>query len=152
MTTMLLALALAAAPPGPAAAIAPDTQFVAAHDLARGVALAAGDIDTVVTAGATTVGRAAGSVHGRRPSPGWITHRLVRAGEPLRAPAVTPPPMMERGARVTVVWETRGLRVTRDGIAIGAADSGEVVMVRVDATRRFTGLATAPGVVTIRTP
>jgi flagella basal body P-ring formation protein FlgA len=150
MTTLLLALALAAPAPGAdRAAVAPDTQYVAAHDLPRGVALAAGDIDTVVTAGSSIARR---STPDARPSPGWITHRVIRAGEPLRAPAVAPPPLLARGARVTVVWETGALRVTRDGVALGAADSGEVVQVRVDAARRVTGRATAPGVVTVRTP
>ncbi|HEU4629161.1 MAG TPA: flagellar basal body P-ring formation chaperone FlgA [Gemmatimonadaceae bacterium] len=154
MTTLLLALALAAPPARgttvpDTAAVVPDTQLVAAHDLPRGVALAAGDIDTVVTLGPQALDARRSSLDAR---PGWITHRVVRAGEPLRPPTVTPPPLLTRGARVTVVWETDGLRVTREGVALGAADSGEVVTVRVDATRRVTGRATAPGVVTVGTP
>jgi hypothetical protein len=45
-----------------------------------------------------------------------------------------------------------GLRLTREGTALGAAHEGDRVTVRVDATRRFTGVATAPGVVTVATP
>lgn len=135
----MLALAL-----GVALAAAGDTVLVARHDLARGVALTAADIDTVV------------AVHAPRPASdtlvpieGWLTRRVIRAGEPLRAPAVEPPPLIARGARVTVVWETAGLRVTRDGTAVGAAHRGERVVVRVDGARRLTGVATDAGIVTV---
>jgi flagella basal body P-ring formation protein FlgA len=142
-----LAIALAApmqAPPAPA-----ETLLVARHDLARGVALTAADIDTVVTDE-----RRASGVERRAewPAPGWITRRVMRAGEPLRAPAVAPPPLVAGGARVTLVWEVDGLRLTREGTALGAARRGERVLVRVDATRRFAGIATAPGVVTVADP
>jgi flagella basal body P-ring formation protein FlgA len=118
-----------------------DTVLVARHDLARGVALTAADVDTVVTADAP------------HPTPhaldGWLTRRVIRAGEPLRAPAVEPPPLIARGARVTVVWETAGLRVTREGTAVGAAHRGERVVVRVDGLRRLAGIATDAGTVTV---
>jgi flagella basal body P-ring formation protein FlgA len=140
LPAVLLAVLLGAAP----APVAAETLLVARHDLARGVALAAADIDTVVT-GAPARADAAGA----RAAAGWITRRIVRAGEPLRAPAVVPPPLIATGARVTLVWETGGLRLTRDGTALGAARRGERVTVRVDATRRFTGVATSPGVVTV---
>ena len=120
-----------------------DTVLVARHDLARGHALTAADVDTVVVdapaARATTA----------RAEPGWITRRVVRAGEPLRAPALEPPPLVSSGAAVTLVWETNGLRLTRQGTALGDARRGDRVAVRVDATRRFTGVVTAKGVVSV---
>ena len=121
----------------------PDTVLVARHDLARGHALTAADVDTVVVETRLAPGDAA------RAEPGWITRRVVRAGEPLRAPALEPPPLVLSGAAVTLVWETNGLRVTRQGTALGDARRGDRVAVRVDARRRFTGVVTARGVVTV---
>ena len=123
----------------------PDTILVARRDLARGVALTAADIDTVIEP--RTARRP--TPDARCPTIGWLTRRVIRAGEPLRAPAVEPPPLIARGARVTVVWETAGLRVTRDGTAVGAAHRGERVVVRVDGARRLTGVATDAGTVTV---
>lgn len=144
---LALSLALAggeAAAGGRPSGAAVDTVLVARHELARGVALTAADIDTVVTA--RPPHRAPGALV---PLDGWLTRRVIRAGEPLRAPAVEPPPLIARGARVTVVWETAGLRVTREGTAVGAAHRGERVVVRVDGARRLTGVATDPGTVTV---
>lgn len=123
-----------------------DTVLVARRDLARGVAITAADVDTLVTA---TRDRAHGARVERVAIDGWLTRRVIRAGEPLRAPAIAPPPLIARGARVTVVWETAGLRVTREGTAVGAADRGERVVVRVDGARRLTGIATDAGTVTV---
>ena len=67
----------------------------------------------------------------------------------LRAPALEPPPLVSSGAAVTLVWETNGLRLTRQGTALGDARRGDRVAVRVDATRRFTGVVTAKGVVSV---
>ena len=122
-----------------------DTILVARHDLARGVAITHADVDTVIS-----TAPARGSRPGERgPITGWLTRRVIRAGEPLQAPAVEPPPLIARGARVTVVWETAGLRVTREGTAVGAAHRGERVVVRVDGARRLTGIASAAGIVTV---
>src|SRR5690606_18092663 len=89
----LALVAALAAPPAPAVA---DTVLVARRELARGTVLAAGDVDTVVTAAASPARRDA-----ERPAAGWIVRRLVRAGEPLRAPAVVPPPLVASGSPVT---------------------------------------------------
>ena len=53
---------------------------------------------------------------------------------------------------MTLVWEVGGLRMTRTGTAVGPAYSGDRVVVRVDARRRFTGIATAPGTVVVSPP
>ena len=143
LPAVLLAVLLGAAP----APVAAETLLVARHDLARGVALAAADIDTVVTAAPARAGAASA-----RAAAGWITRRGVRAGEPLRAPAVVPPPLVASGSPVTVVWDHAGVRVTRAGTALGAARRGERVLVRVDAQRRVTGIATEPGVVLVARP
>lgn len=121
-----------------------DTVLVARHDLARGVVLTAADMDTVVTPHTPHAAR-----HTLVALEGWLTRRVIRAGEPLLAPAVEAPPLIARGARVTVVWETAGLRLTRDGTAVGAAHRGDRIVVRVDGARRLTGIATDAGTVTV---
>ena len=129
---------------------APDTVLVAARELKRGAVLRAADIDTVIRAATGAARRVGGTTE--LPEPGWIVRRLVHKGEPLRAPAVAPPALITAGASVTLVWEVAGLRLTRQGTAIGAAYRGQPVVVRVDATRRFTGIATAPGTVEVSPP
>jgi flagella basal body P-ring formation protein FlgA len=84
-----------------------------------------------------------------RPGLGWVTRRVVRTGEPLRPPTVAPPPVVHSGSPVTVVWLVDGIRVTREGTALGTAHAGERVVVRVDAQRRVTGVASGPGLVTV---
>ena len=146
--SLALVVALAAQPAPVATARAADTLFVARRELARGAVLAAGDVDTVVSARVAPARRDGAE----RPAPGWIVRRLIRAGEPLRAPAVVPPPLVASGSPVTVVWDHAGVRVTRAGTALGDARRGERVLVRVDAQRRVAGVATEPGVVLVARP
>lgn len=139
--------------PGP---VASDTVLVAARDLPRGTVLRAADMDTVIVASASASGsRTSSSGPASRsalPDEGWMVRRLVHRGEPLRAPAVVPPPLILAGSPVSLVWEVGGLRLTRSGTAVGPAHAGETVVVRVDARRRFVGVASAPGTVTIVPP
>ena len=137
------------APPAPAAQIARvvpaavETVLVARRDLPRGVAITATDVDVRVT------GSPSSTRGNERPGLGWVTRRVVRKGEPLRPPTVAPPPIIHAGSPVTVVWVVDGIRVTREGTALGTAHAGERVVVRVDAQRRVTGTATGPGLVTV---
>jgi flagella basal body P-ring formation protein FlgA len=131
-----------------------DTVLVAARELPRGTVLRATDMDTVVTASDSPSGSRPSSTTARAamPDEGWVVRRLVHKGEPLRAPAVAPPPLILAGSPVSLVWNVGGLRVTRAGTAVGPAHAGETVVVRVDAKRRFIGVATAPGTVTVAPP
>lgn len=146
----LLAAGLAALLAGAPERAAAETLLVARHDLARGVVLTADDIDTLVVVAEGVARRAARDADGERAAPGWRTRRVVRGGEPLRAPAVAPPPLVARGATVTLVWEGPTLRLTRQGTALGDARRGDRVAVRVDATRRFTGVVSGAGTVVVR--
>lgn len=136
------------------APVAGDTIVVAARELPRGTVLRAADIELLVTDGENATSTAAISANSANdlPSAGWVVRRLVHKGEPLRAPAVAPPVLISAGSPVSLVWEVGELRVTRTGTAVGAAYAGETVTVRVDARRRFTGIATAPGTVVVRQP
>ncbi|MHB1225710.1 MAG: flagellar basal body P-ring formation chaperone FlgA [Gemmatimonadaceae bacterium] len=149
------------APPGitasigrPAPVAASDTVLVAARELPRGTVLRATDMDTVVVASGSPSGsRQSATTSGAGlPDEGWVVRRLVHKGEPLRAPAVAPPPLILAGSPVSLLWEVGGLRITRAGTAVGPAHAGETVVVRVDAKRRFIGVATAPGTVTVVPP
>ncbi|HEX5581975.1 MAG TPA: flagellar basal body P-ring formation chaperone FlgA [Gemmatimonadaceae bacterium] len=126
---------------------AAETVLVARRDLPRGVAITATDFDVVVNASPS---RARSDTRSdARPGLGWVTRRVVRKGEPLRPPTVAPPPVIHSGSPVTVVWLVDGIRVTREGTALGTAHAGERVVVRVDAQRRVTGVASGPGLVTV---
>ena len=74
-----------------AAAVPPP---VAARALARGAVLTADDITYPDSAAATdsTV------------APGWVTRRVVAAGEPLRPPAVQPPVVVTANQPVELEW------------------------------------------------
>jgi flagellar basal body P-ring formation protein FlgA len=111
---------------------------MAARDLPRGAVLVAADI---ALPGPDSAG-----------SPvGWVTRRVVAAGELLREPTIAPPPAVTAGERVQLLWQDGVLEVRLRGQAMGSAALGERVTVRVDARRRFEGVAVRSGVVRIET-
>lgn len=138
----LLVLALPSSSGRAQSAAAPTTRVaVAARALARGEVLGAQDItwiDTVAVRGAARDGEVA-------VAPGWITRRVIAAGEPLRAPAVAPPPVVRANELVELVVQRGGAQLTVRGRAARDAAAGERVTVRVDAARRFDGIAEAQG-------
>lgn len=81
--------------------------------------------------------------------PGWITRRVIREGEPLRAPAVVPPPLVARGDTVTVYWRVSGIQITGPGVALGDAALGDTLLVRLDALRRIKVVAKGPSTVDV---
>lgn len=115
---------------------------VAAHDLARGAVLAADDIawtDSVA-------GR-----FGARDSvrAGWVTHRNIRAGEVLEAPAVSPPDLVTSGDVVNVIYTAPGIALTLRGTVVGSGTKGDEVYVRLDNRRRLRGVVTAANTVRV---
>ena len=138
----LLALAGLLAGAHPLAAQARDSVSVAARDLPRGAVLGEPDVRRVPRASvAGAVGRGAGV--------GWVTRRPVRAGEPLVAPAVEPPRLVQPGAPVVVLWRSGTLELRVRGEALNGAARGERVRVRVDARRRLEGVAVGPALVSL---
>lgn len=137
---VLFTLSLLAASLGATRALPAQRVAVAARALVRGTVLAATDIawrDTTADAAARGAGVAEG----------WITRRVVAAGEPLRAPAVAPPPVVRANAPVRLVLRRDGVTLTLEGRAARDASLGERVEVRVDARRRFAGVVEGPGLV-----
>jgi flagella basal body P-ring formation protein FlgA len=134
----LLALSL----PAPADAQAPaESVALAARDLPRGITLEASDF--VMPAGSTV--EAVGPL-------GWVTKRIVKQGDPLRAPAVAPAEVIRSGDTVQLVWSDGAIQMRITGKAMNSAAVGEPVNVRVDTKRRFEGTALATGEVRLDSP
>ncbi|NNM34629.1 MAG: flagellar basal body P-ring formation protein FlgA [Gemmatimonadetes bacterium] len=121
---------------------------VATRNLERGASLSVGDIghDFVVAWGAPK-GSAAQSVQ-----PGWIVHRSITAGEPLREPAVAPPDAVTSGERIEVLWRRGAVSVSLAGVALGSGPVGSEVRVRTESGRELRGIAQDEGVVMVGNP
>jgi flagella basal body P-ring formation protein FlgA len=134
---LLLATAVPSAKAQASAATSAPAAPRAARDLGRGHVLAASDMraDTVVPPGPQLIG--------------WITRRVIRAGEPLRAPAVAPPPLVRAGAPVTVQFVTAGVTVAREGTALMTGAFGDHVHIRLDEHRSLNGVVAGPSTVRI---
>lgn len=145
---LLLLAALAALLAGrPAAAQAGSEGMVpvAARELARGEVLAAADV-AFEPAGDR---RVAGVVD--RPV-GWVTRRVVAAGEVLRAPTIARPDAVRSGDAVQLVWREGGVELRIRGKAMGSAPLGERIKVHVDGRRRFEGVVEGPALVRLQAP
>lgn len=121
---------------------------VATRDLQTNDTLQAADITVIDT---TIVWRWTSSAPDTtRAQTGWITRRSIRAGEVLRYPAVTAPPMVKAGANVFVIYQDGPIRIQLAGVATNTAALGAPVGVRIDPTRRLDGIAVAPNTVRLR--
>lgn len=123
------------------------TFAVATRALARGETLTAADMitmDTVIT------WRWATPPDSTRPAAGWVTRRAIAAGEVLREPAVTPPPVITAGSTVTAIWQDGSLRLVLAGTATNTAALGAPVGIRIDRSRRLDGVAAGPNLIRLR--
>ena len=115
---------------------------VATHLLPRGTVLTAEDIvyrDSTIR----------GPIDTNTVAAGWITRRLIGAGEVLRAPAVERPALVSANSPVDVEWADRNVMLTLRGIATRNAALGERVPVRTGFGHRVDGTVIAPGRVRI---
>ncbi|MGH7616775.1 MAG: flagellar basal body P-ring formation chaperone FlgA [Gemmatimonadaceae bacterium] len=115
---------------------------VAARLLPRGTVLAADDIiyrDTTVR----------GPVDTSTVVAGWVTRRLIGAGEVLRMPAVERPVVVSANEPVSVEWADRNVMLTLRGVVTRSAALGERVVVRTELGRRIDATVIAPGRVRI---
>jgi len=106
---------------------------VATRMIARGVALSAADLEFRDTTMASTLGMSGDS---NRVAAGWVTRRVIAAGEILRAPAVEPPTAVSANQQVAVEWSDQNVRLTMRGIATRNAPVGSRVSVRMESGRR----------------
>jgi flagella basal body P-ring formation protein FlgA len=115
----------------------------AARTIARGAVLTRADIALDAAMGADSSDTEA------TVAPGWIARRVISAGEPLRPPAVMPPPVVRAGDTVRVVRSDGAVTLSARGRATNAAAPGERVSVRLDDGRRIEGQAAPSGQVII---
>lgn len=112
--------------------------LVATRTLPRGTVLHAADLTPetrVLRRSATT---------SATPGPGWLTRRVIRAGEVVAAPAVTPPPTIALGQNVDFVVVHGGVELSLPATAIFSAALGDTVAVRLATQRRATGIVAGP--------
>lgn len=136
LVTLVLLIALSASlahaqQPGRRAA-------VATRALARGTVLSVDDFefrDTTMR-GVTDTSRV---------DAGWVTRRMIAAGEVLRSPAVEPPMLVVANQAVEVEWRESNVRLTFRGTVTRGAALGERVTVRTDAGRRMEATVVAAG-------
>ena len=115
---------------------------VAARLLPRGTVLGAEDIvyrDSTIR----------GPIDTNTVAAGWVTRRLIGAGEVLRSPAVERPTIVSANTPVDVEWADKNVVVTMRGVAARNAGLGERVPVRTGFGRRVDGTVIAPGRVRI---
>ena len=111
----------------------PATTPVASRDLARGTILAMADVraDSALAAGLT----------------GWEVRRVIKEGEPIKAPAITAPALVTANAPVTLEATVNGVRITRAATALARGAMGERIQVRLDSQRTLLAIVTGRGAV-----
>jgi len=115
---------------------------VAAHDLARGTMLAAGDIawtDSIIVNFPERDSIQAG----------WVARRPFRAGEVLEPPGVSRPDLVTSGDAVNVIYSANGVSITLRGTAVGSGAQGDEVYVRLDNRRRLRGVVAGANTVRV---
>lgn len=110
----------------------------ATRNLERGHALRLADITSDSTDPAT------------RRVVGWVTRRAVRTGEPLRSPAIGPPPMVRTGETISIQLVAAGIRLTREGTALTSGSLGDRVRIQLANDRSLTGVVAGPSTVRIQ--
>jgi flagella basal body P-ring formation protein FlgA len=111
---------------------------VATHTLARGTVLIADDFalrDTTVRGASDTT----------QVSAGWVTRRIIAAGEVLHIPAVERPQVVSANQSVQVEFQDQNIRLTIRGVATRNGSVGERVGVRTETGRRMEATVVAPG-------
>ena len=117
---------------------------VATHQIARGATLTGDDMelrDSTMRPGAF--------VDSTVVAPGWVTRRIINAGEILRSPAVEPPNLVTANQPVAVEWIDQNIHLTPRGTATRNAAIGTRVTVRMDSGRRIDGTVVGAGRVRI---
>lgn len=140
----LTALAAGAAAPRVVFAQA-NVVAVATRTLPRGTVLSAGDYELRDT---TLRGNVA--LPDSTPvEPGWVTRRMINAGELLRSPAVEAPSVVNANSPVLIEWRDGNVQLTIQGIAARDGALGERIPVRTELGKRFEATVVAAGRVRI---
>jgi flagellar basal body P-ring formation protein FlgA len=116
---------------------------VARHDLPRGAVLTDDDIELRVAAATRSAADYA--------SAGWLTRRVIKAGEELRGPAVARPEVVRRGEAVELTTTTGPVVITLAGTALGGGGMGESINVRIARGWTVEGVVVGPSRLALRT-
>ena len=127
-------LVLLSAHAGEAQQATPRRVAVATRPIARGATLGVGDLEY---RDSTLVSTFAPVADSNPVTAGWVTRRVIAAGEVLRAPAVEPPSAVSANQQVAVEWTDQNIRLTMRGIATRNAPVGSRVSVRMESGRRL---------------
>ena len=80
------------------------------------------------------------------PGPGWVVRRIIAPGDPLDRSRVAPPPAVESGRPVRILWQQGNVSVALDGTALNDAVIGGTIRVRLPERKSVVvGTVTAPG-------
>lgn len=99
---------------------------VAAREIARGETLGEDDLDWIEIAD----GRSAHYLADAEAVIGLAARRPIATGSPFRAIDLARPVLIKRGASVTVILESRGLRLTQTGVALANGSEGDLIAIR----------------------
>jgi flagella basal body P-ring formation protein FlgA len=114
----------------------------ATHALARGAVLTADDFqvrDTTLHAPLDTA----------KVAPGWVTRRMIAAGEMLREPAVQPPDLVVANQPVEIEFRDKNVRLILLGTSTRSGALGERITVRTEQGKRIEAVVVAAGRVRI---
>ncbi len=121
-----------------------DSGWVAARPLTRGTRIGFDDVRTVESVRWGAAASETGSPMG------WEVQRPLAEGQPLKAPAVAPPAVIEAGDPVRMTWRQGTVALQVMGVAMNRARLGERVRVKVEGrTGRLSGTANGPGTATL---
>ncbi len=80
------------------------------------------------------------------PAAGWVVRRILSPGDPLDLSRVAPPPVIESGQPMRLIWNEGSVSIALEGTAVNDAAMGELVRVRTQGrTGVLLGTVTAPG-------
>jgi flagella basal body P-ring formation protein FlgA len=139
----LAALGLLSARHAGAQQASPRRLAIATRTIARGSVLTAADFeyrDSVALRAADDTTPVAA---------GWVTRRVISAGEVLRTPAVEPPQIVTANSPVQIEWKDQNISVSMRGTVTRNGAIGEHVTVRTEQGRRMEATVVGPGRVRI---
>jgi flagella basal body P-ring formation protein FlgA len=131
---------------------------IAAREIPRGTILTAQDIAWVDTTEgadhiAQRVAKNSTSYTARSEStdvvPGWVARRVIRKGERLQRPAVSPPDLVTTGSSVHAVYGEGGVSVSFTATAVGSGPYGDTIVIRTPNRKRIPAVVVAKNTVRI---
>lgn len=120
--------------------------FVTARPLARGQAIAAGDL---VRRSGDLAELPSGVVIEEAQAVGKTLNVSVQSGQILRSDILRAPPAVQQGQSVRLVSKGKGFQVATEGKALANAADGQVVQVRTASGQTISGIARTGGTVEV---